>query len=187
MLSGNVYIDETFFSVMSKDEIKKDNKKLRGISKNKICVCTAIEKDLSKSIIIVTNTSKPSKRSALTAYGLHIKAGSTIIHDEENSHQALIDSLNLKSIIYKSNDYKDVEDKDNPTDPINEYHSLLKRFMKEHGGYNRDNLQDWMNLFWFITNGPKDRYDKVLAFIKMAISSPKRVKYRDVMIKKTSN
>lgn len=93
----------------------------------------------------------------------------------------------MKSIIYKSNDYKDVEDKDNPTDPINEYHSLLKRFMKEHGGYNRDNLQDWMNLFWFITNGPKDRYDKVLAFIKMAILSPKRVKYRDVMIKKTSN
>ena len=46
------------------------------------------------------------------------------------------------------------------------------------------NLQDWMNLFWFIMNEPKDRYDKVLKFIKMAIMSPKRVKYRDALSKK---
>lgn len=184
VLSGIVYVDETFFGVMPKDEIKKDNKKLRGISRNKICVCTAIESRSCKSIVIATNTSKPSARSTLAAYGPHIGKGSTMIHDDENSHQALIDGLDLKSIVYKAKDYKGVDDKDNPMDPINEYHSLLKRFMREHGGYDRDNLQDWMNLFWYITNGPKDRYDKVLKFIGMAISSQKRMKFRDVMIKK---
>ncbi len=41
-----------------------------------------------------------------------------------------------------------------------------------------------MNLFYFIVNDSKDKYDKVLKFIELAINSPKRVKYRDVMCKK---
>lgn len=61
---------------------------------------------------------------------------------------------------------------------------LLKKFMRARGGYDRENLQDWMNLFWFIMNEPKDRYDKVLKFIKMAIMSPKRVKYRYALSKR---
>ena len=58
--------------------------------------------------------------------------------------------------------------------------------MREHGLYNRDNLQDWMNLLWFILNGPKDKYTKVLKFIELAINSSKRVKYRDAMAAKAS-
>ena len=60
----------------------------------------------------------------------------------------------------------------------------MKRFIRQHGSYDRDNLQDWMNLFYFIVNDAKDKYDKVLKFIELAINSPKRVKYRDVMCKK---
>ena len=53
--------------------------------------------------------------------------------------------------------------------------------MRQHGSYYRDNLQDWMNLLWFILNEPYDRYAKVLRFIELAINSPTRVKYRDAM------
>ena len=53
--------------------------------------------------------------------------------------------------------------------------------MRQHGSYNRDNLQDWMNLLWLILNEPYDKYTKVLKFIELAINSPKRVKYRDAM------
>ncbi|MBR0420413.1 MAG: hypothetical protein IJI66_14720 [Erysipelotrichaceae bacterium] len=56
--------------------------------------------------------------------------------------------------------------------------------MRQHGGYNRDDLQDWMNLISFILNDPEDRYEKVDKFINMALSSPTRVRYRDVMSKK---
>lgn len=56
--------------------------------------------------------------------------------------------------------------------------------MRAHGGYDRDNLQDYMNLISFILNEPNDRYEKVDLFINMALNSPKRVKYRDVMSKK---
>lgn len=35
-------------------------------------------------------------------------------------------------------------------------------------------------------NDPKDKYDKVLKFIEMAVLSPKRVRYRDAMSSKHS-
>ncbi len=77
-----------------------------------------------------------------------------------------------------------MDDKDNPLQPVNELHALMKRFMRMHGSYQREHLQDWMNLFYFIMNDPKDKYDKVLKFIQLAVDSPKRVKYRDTMCKK---
>lgn len=43
-----------------------------------------------------------------------------------------------------------------------------------------------LNTFWFITNKSNDRYDKVLKSIELAILSPKRVKYRDVMSSKST-
>lgn len=181
VLSGRIYIDETYFSKKKSKEITKNGKKLRGISTNKIGMATAISKEDNSSILIVTNTSKPSRKSALESYSSHIKEGSTIIHDGDNSHKVLIEMLHLNSEEHPSKETKDLKDEDNPMYPINHYHSLLKRFIRAHGGYNRDNLQDWANLFWFITNKPRDRYDKVLKFIELAVLSPKRVKYRDVM------
>ena len=56
--------------------------------------------------------------------------------------------------------------------------------MKAHGGFNRDTLQDFMNLISFILNDPKDRYEKVDLFINMALNEPLMVRYRDVMSKK---
>mgnify|MGYP006987444950 FL=1 len=53
--------------------------------------------------------------------------------------------------------------------------------MRQHESYNRDNLQDWMNLLWFILNESYDKYAKVLKFIELAINPPTRVKYREAM------
>ena len=36
-------------------------------------------------------------------------------------------------------------------------------------------------------NEPKDKYDKVLKFIELAVLSPKKVRYRDAMSSKHSN
>ena len=43
ILSGRVYLDETYFSVKPKDKEKKGGKLLRGLSRNKICVATATD------------------------------------------------------------------------------------------------------------------------------------------------
>lgn len=47
------------------------------------------------------------------------------------------------------------------------------------GGRDRASLQDWMNLFWLLTNGPRDKIDKVKRFLEMAFSKKIRIKYRD--------
>ena len=81
---------------------------------------------------------------------------------------------------------KGLSDKDNPLYPVNNLHLLLKRFIRNHGSYDREHLQDWLNLFWLIMNVSKVKYDKVLKFIEMAVLSPKKVRYRDAMSSKHS-
>lgn len=106
---------------------------------------------------------------------------SSLFYDGEPAHNKLVDELLLKSTIYPSITTKGLKDKDNPLFTINDLHNKAKRFMREHGGYDRRHLQDWMNLFWFILNDPEDKFDKVKLFIERAIRIRKRVKYRDVI------
>ena len=186
ILEGNVYLDETFFTVVeSKKEHKDNGKEYRGISRNKLCVAAAYD-EYGHVLLITENTSKPSSKSTWTALGPHIKPGSHLIHDGERSHSVLIEKLNLTHEIYDSKKLNELPDEENPLDPINEIHSLAKRFMKAHGGYNRENLQDWMNLIAFLLSAPRDRYEKIDLFINMALNSTRVVKYRDVMSKKSS-
>ena len=172
VLEGNVYIDEMFFPVIKSKTVLKDGKKLRGISRNKICVGCGYD-DKGHVLLIVENTSKPSDRSTWNAYGTHIKPESTLHHDGEKSHGILISNLNLTSIVYTSEETKGLKDEDNPLDPINDLHGLAKRFMREHGGYDRSNLQGWMNLIWFILSEPYNRFEKIRNFIEIAISTHK--------------
>ena len=180
-LSGKVYLDELYLPVIKSETDKKENgAKLNGLSRNKICVCCAVDSD-GNSLFIQSGRGKPSMEEIWSAYGSHIKTGSTLIHDGENSHTILIEYLKLNSIVYTTQETKGLEDKDNPLDPINKRHALLKRFIKMHGGYNRENTQDWLNLFWFIANGSGDKYDKVTKFIEMALKTNITVRYRDAM------
>lgn len=182
LLEGKIYLDETYFPVIKSKEITNNGKKLRGISRNKIGVAVAFD-EKGNYLLAVEYTSKPSDTSTWRTLGRHIKKGSHLIHDGEKSHGVLIRKLGLTETVYTSEMTKGMEDKDNPLDPINKIHDLAKRFMKAHGGYDRDNLQDWMNLVWFILSKPDNRYEKVEKFIEIALDSPKRVKFRDVMKK----
>lgn len=181
-VNGDVYLDECFFSVKKFNTITKDGKKLRGISRNKICVVTLVSKD--KVIILVEHTSKPSFRSTYNTLSNRIIEGSTLYHDDEKSHSILVDKLKLNNISFSSKELKGLKDKDNPLYPVNHTHFLIKKFMKEHGGYNRDSLQDYMNLISFILNKPDNRYEKLIEFIKLAVCTHKRMTYRSSMSKK---
>ena len=184
MLQGEVYIDEIYFTCYPRDLVTKDGKKLKGISRNKICV--AVGCDLYGNMLIaVENASKPSNKSTWESYGSHIKEGSHLIHDDEHSHGILIEKLHLTESVYPTAVTKELQDEDNPMDKINHIHSLIRRFMREHGGFSRDDIQDWMNLIWFILTPPLNRYEKVRKFIDLALSSSQKVRYRDVMCKKS--
>ena len=184
VLEGTIYLDEMFFPVAKSKEITKNGKKLRGISQNKLAVAVAFDNH-SHLYIKCEYTSKPSDSSTWNTLSSHIKPGSHLIHDGERSHGVLIRRLNLTQEVYKTKDTSNLKDEDNPLDPINKIHALSKRFMKSHGGYKREDLQDWMNLIWFILSEPANRYEKIRKFFNIAVCTHKRVKYRDVMSKKS--
>jgi transposase-like protein len=185
VLDGDIYFEGMFFPVVKSKTVVKDGKKLRGISKNKICVAAAHD-EWGNTVIIVENVSKPSRKSTWNAMGSHIKPGSNLIHDGDNSHSVLVEKLSLMEEVYTTKETKGLSDDKNPLDPINNLHSLAKRYMKSHGGYSRDDLQDWMNLIWFVLSKPDNRYQNVNKFIELAINTPGTLRYRDVMSKKRS-
>ena len=180
ILKDKIYLDETYLPVMPKDVVYKDGKKLRGISRNKICIMTAI--DIYGDILIKSNgKGKPSKLRILEAFHGHILEESILVHDGENSHKGLIEKYHLKEEIHPTKETKGLKDENNPMDQINAVHRRLKAFMRNHGSYDRNNIQSWMNLVYFvlINQGDKKPEETILLLLKRVLSVSKMLRFRD--------
>jgi len=177
VLSGKVWLDETFYSVISEDITRNDDgNKLRGLSNNQICIGVATDKQ--QTIFLVEGTGKPSQKKTYDTFRERIKPKSTLIHDKESAHKKLVEALELESIAYSSKELKGLLDKDNPLYPVNRAHAILKMFLNSHGGFNRDDIQDYLNLFALVTNPPDDMLAKVELVIDLAFQNPKTLRYR---------
>jgi len=178
VLADHVWLDETFYSVRSENVVRKaSGDKLRGLSSNQICIGVATDK--KHTLFLVEGTGKPSQKKTLEAFRNHIQPGSTLIHDQESAHAKLIQELSLVSVAYASKDLKGLSDKENPMNPVNRAHAILKKFLNTHSSFNRDDLQGYLNLFAFVTNPPGDLLEKVELVIKTAFENPKLLRYRD--------
>lgn len=178
VLSGDVWLDETFYSVISDDIVRnKDGSKLRGLSNNQICIGVATDKQ--NTIFQVEGTGKPSQKKTYDAFINHIASKSRLIHDKESAHKKLVTALALESITYASKDLKGLLDKENPLYPINRAHAILKMFLNSHSGFDRENLQGYLNLFAIVTNPPDEMLAKVERVIDLAFKNPKTLRYRD--------
>lgn len=178
VLAGSVWLDETFYTVRSENIVRKGSgDKLRGLSQNQICIGVATDRE--RSIFLVEGTGKPSQGKTFETFRSHIKPGSTLIHDGETAHSKLIKELSLESKAYPSNDLKGLPDKDNPMNPVNRAHDILKKFLLAHSSFIRDNLQGYLNLFAFVTNPPVEMLEKVDLLINLAFKNPKSLRYRD--------
>ena len=178
VLSDCVWLDETFYTVCWDDIVRKDNgNQLRGLSCNQICVGVATDKQYT--LFFVEGTGKPSQKKTFETFRNHIKPGAILIHDEEAAHAKLVTELSLKSISYSSKNLKGLTDKDNPMNPVNRCHDILKKFLNAHSSFDRDNLQGYLNLFAFVSNPPVDMLEKVEVVLKMAFQNPKLLRYRD--------
>lgn len=183
VLSGRVYIDEAFFEpIHSQRPRQPDGLLVRGYGDRRIGVCCGT--DGTRSFLIVAGEGRISREQFVATYGPHIKAKSTLVHDGDVNHRALVEAKSLKSEVHLSEDTKGLPDSENPLDPINEVHFLAKRFMGNHGAFDRSNLQDWMNLIAFILNPPCGKREKVISLIKMMMKCRKTVRYRSVISKK---
>jgi transposase-like protein len=177
VLSGEVELDETFYKVRKADiERKEDGKEYRGLSRNQICIGIAC--DQSSVICFVEGEGKPTKQGTLDAFASHIKPESTMKHDMEQAHVPLVEALKLRSIVYDSRQIKQLPDSENPLNRINQYCRMLKLFLASHSGFIREDLQDYLNLFCFIMNQPKDKHEKVEKFMNMAVGCRILLRYR---------
>lgn len=183
VLEGNVYIDETFYPVIESNKIVKDGKKLRGLSKNQICL--GIAYDGRYVYARVEGFGKTFQKKTKDTFINHIKAGSHLIHDKEKSHKILIKELKLTDKSYDANKLKKYKDKDNPLNPINRQCYLLKRFLRSHSGFDRDDIQYYINLYCFISNPPVNKLEKVEIILNRAIDFTKSLKYRDFYTSKS--
>jgi hypothetical protein len=113
VLSGAVWLDETFYRVRSEDvEHNEDGSRLRGISKNQIRIGVATDKH--QTVFLLEGTGKPSQKTTHETFRSHIKPNSTLIHDKETAHKKLIKELTLNSVSYASKDLKGLLDNNNP-------------------------------------------------------------------------
>lgn len=178
VLSGTVWLDETFYSVRSEDIMRNaDGSKLRGLSENQICIGVATDKQYT--VFLAEGVGKPSQKRTFDTFKSHIKPNSALIHDKETAHKKLVKELSLSSTTYDSKALKGLLDKDNPLYPVNRAHAILKMFLNSHSGFMREDLQGYLNLFSFVTNPPDDMLLKVELMIKMAFENPKTLRYRD--------
>ena len=178
VLSDCVWLDETFYTVIFKDIVRKeDGSKLRGLSKNQICIGVATDKQ--HTLFFEEENGKPSQKKTFEVFKNHITPKSIIIHDKDFAHRKLVNKLKLKSIVHPSKDLKGLPNKDNPMNPVNRAHNILKKFLNTHSGFDRHNLQGFLNLFAFVTNPPVDKLEKVELLVEMAFQNPILLRYRD--------
>lgn len=183
MLGGVFWIDETYLSKMPSElSLDEENRKMRGLSRDKYCIVTATDGD--NCVLFASGLGKPSSARISKVMKNHIACHSTMIDDEEKSHQILVDEYHLERISYSSQETSGMDDDANPMNMINTLHKFFKKFMSRHGSYDRDELQSWCNLFCFMYNHKGEVAEMTKDFLKMAISTKKVMRYRDVMAKK---
>ena len=178
VLSGTVWLDETYYALMMRDRQKDNNGHLmRGLSRNQICIGVATDK--KHTVCFVEGFGKPSQKRSYDTFKEHIVPGSTLVHDKEKTHKKLVEKLSLTSITYSSSELRGLADSENPLDPVNRIHSLLKMFLNAHSGFSRDDLQNYLNLYAFVINPPSDHLEKVEKIINLVFENPKSLRYRE--------
>ncbi len=179
MLEGDVYIDETYYSVIRKDRsIDGEGRYRRGLSRDKHCIAIAF--DGHRTYCALAGMGKPSQKRILEALKDHIAPGSRIIHDGEKAHSLLIRNLGCSDETHLTADTKGLSDADNPLDPINRKCAALKRFLKAHSGFNRSYFDQMLRLFSFIVNPPRNPYEKIEIVINRILEIPNSLKFRDL-------
>ena len=182
MIEGIAYIDETYLSVMPKDLKKKEGNKLRGLSNNKLCIATAT--DGTHTFLACIGNGKPSARRLAGGLRGHIRPGTLIVDDGEKSHKYLCSELESKRKSYPSSATKGLPDEKNPLEPINKVHRFFKRFMRSHGGYGREDVQDWCNLFSFIWNHHGNLPEMIYDVMRLVMEHKELLRYRVLFAKK---
>ncbi|MBQ9069216.1 MAG: IS1 family transposase [Eggerthellaceae bacterium] len=178
VLSGRVQIDETYYPVPVAQAIAVDGKKLRGLSRNKLCIGVGCDSG-GRSLFDWEGYGKTSGAKTWGAFGGHVEVGSTLAHDMEKGHRRLVRDLSLVSEEYSSKELARLPDKENPLRDVNRLCFLLKGFLDSHSGFDRADLPGYLNVFHVMMNDPADKMEKAAMVLDRAMSCPKTLRFRE--------
>ena len=186
VLGGKVWVDESYWPVAAEDAyVKPDGMLPRGLSRNQICVGVGCDES-GRSIFIREGLGKTSRAKTLATFGSHVAPGSTLIHDMEGAHMALVDELALKSQRHNAKLLKGLPDDRNPLEPVNRMCYFMQRFLRAHPGFNRDDMQGYLDLLFVAMNPPDDKLEKVAMVLDRAMRYPKTLRFRQFYARNTS-
>ena len=169
VLDKEVFIDETYihedkskiFYYEEIGKIKKVRKEPRGISKNKICILVATDKNKSFGEIVCHG--RPRREINYQICKKHIQNNSTVIGDEDTSltYASRLMGWNRTQIkAYTEEAFERLQ-------PIDDVCNRFKFFINKHRGFKKDLLQDYINLFFFIDNEMHKENDIYKVTIKL--------------------
>jgi transposase-like protein len=182
ILKDRVVLDETFYPLQSSELVVVEGKKLRGLSRNQICIGVAC--DSEHVFCVLEGNGKPSQKKTFEAFKDHIVKNSTLVHDKEQAHKKLVDALDLTSETYAADQIKKLKDADNPLQRVNRIHFFLKRFLSAHTGFKREEIEGFINLFSFVMNPPEDKLEKVGILLDLGLECAQILRFRDVFGRK---
>ncbi len=105
----------------------------------------------------------------------------------KKAHRKLVKELSLIDESYNSLWLKTKKDKDNPLRPINHQCDLIRQFLNAHSGFDRSDLQNYLNLYCFMNSKHKRKLEKVEEFIKLAMNTNINIKYRSLFTESNSD
>lgn len=166
-LRDKVWIDET--PVDDTEPCPKlGNRRSQGLSKEKACICFAIDSHTS-IVARRAGNGKPSGKRVLAALGGNIERGSTIIDDMEKAHNLLARQVGGKHTSFKA-DTNDPACLKNLA-PVNNLCSWIKRYLWRFPGMETRYLQDCLD--WYVhafrVNHAKDKWPQTQRIIRHLI------------------
>lgn len=162
ILSGEIQADEIYISVSYKGNHQRDNFKLprepkvrggssiRGLSKDKIAILTAID-DKGSVVAIPIAQGRPTSNQIYNVLKNNIEQNSTLITDSASSYRKLAKQLNLKLVQIPSGKHQlTVEGINYNIQRINNLHKYMRRFLSSFFGVSSKFLIYYTNWFAFI-------------------------------------
>ena len=155
-LQGEIQMDETYFRESFKGNHSKSDFKMprpaykrgtaaskRGISREQVCVLTALDNN-KRLLIEIATMGRPASNDLVRVLGQVIKRDSTLITDSLNSYKNLACTFNLKHIPIPSG--KRSVGRFN-IQKINNIHSQTKNFISKYKGVSTKYLSNYLALY----------------------------------------
>lgn len=175
--SGDARIDERPRPLAARDRAG-GGAGMGAHSRDGICMAVGCD-DSGGGVMVRAGLGRLGEGRCRDACGAHVAPGPGLVHDMENPHSALVGRPGPVSEACRSADPRGPDDEHSPLSRVNHTRFLPKGFMHRHSGFDRDDIDDWPDLFSVIVNPPEDRLEKAAMVLDRAMSIPISLRYRD--------